>query len=169
MANPLITIPKDATKGSGGIDLILLAQTADVVATVDASGNASFTPDVSSSWIKIVPRKETADFADDSKTDIKNGSVVFDHKLEFVLSRYQQIIRDNIKYMGNSEWIAAVKDRNGQCWLLGSPNGLDMTTTKSGVGKAPADLNGATITLQGNQQQPAGLIDASTWNSIFPG
>jgi len=168
MSNPLTTVPRDATKGTGGLAYILIAQYADYTPTIDASGYATFTPSSSTNWIKVVPRKETSSFSDDAKTDIKNGSVVWNQKVEMVFSRYQQVLRNNIKYMGNSEFIAVAVDQNSQAWLLGYPNGLDMITSTAGSGTAPGDLNGSKISLEGNQSQPAALVAAATLSTITP-
>jgi hypothetical protein len=56
----LTTLPREAIKGVGGIDYVLIANYADVSTSIDEStGIASFDPSTSTAWVKFVPRKES--------------------------------------------------------------------------------------------------------------
>ena len=59
------SLPREAIKGTGGIQYAILCNWTDVSTAIDGStGIASFTPNTSTNWQKFTPRKESSDFTE---------------------------------------------------------------------------------------------------------
>jgi hypothetical protein len=57
--------------------------------------------------------------------------------------------------------MAIVTDRNGNYWLLGSRNGLELTTGTSQTGTAMGDRNGYDVTFTGMEEIPMLSVSGS--------
>lgn len=62
--------------------------------------------------------------------------------------------------LGKSIVVAVVLDKNDRYWLYGANNGLDVATTHTS-GAAAADKNIWTVTMEGNESQPAFEVSAT--------
>lgn len=167
----LTTIPREAIKGVGGIDYALIANFSDVstgiYSTPDASvGIAWIDPANPAVWTKFVPRKESSNFTETMTGTPASGISSYNQVLTLVFAYNQTLKRNQLKIMGQSELVAVVVDRNGNAWLLGSRNGLDLTSGTLASGTANTDMNGVTIVLSGNESEPMGNVSASLLASI---
>ena len=180
----LTSIPRQASKGIGGLKYVLLANFSDVTVVTDTStgyttffaadGSTAITP-VNTPFKKFVMTKESSDFNVTGTGNVPAGTTAYAHVLKLIFARNEAAKRNAVKIMGNSELVAVAVTRNEDpstgyhvAWVLGADNGLDMTASVMGSGTAVGDLNGPTITLSGNQIDPEGAIDASTLVSITP-
>jgi len=68
-------------------------------------------------------------------------------------------IRNLYTNLSKGRFLVLVKDQNGIYKLYGIENGIRLTEGAGGTGKALTDLNGATITLQGKEPEPARLVN----------
>ena len=161
-----ITLPREAIKGVGGIDYALICNFADVSTAIDASGNVTMDPSTSTAWTKFVPRKESSNFTETMTGTPASGISSYNQVLTLVFAYNQTLKRNQLKIMGQSEMKAVVVDRNGNAWLLGHRNGLDLTSGTLTSGTANPDMNGMTIVLSGNESEPMGSVDAALLTAI---
>lgn len=179
----LTSIPRQASKGIGGLKYTLLANFSDINVTTDvSSGYCTFTLDSSTTAItptntpfkKFVNTKESSDFNVTGTGNVPAGTTAYAHVLKLYFAKNEAAKRNAVKLMGNSELVAVavtrVQDASGNyiAWVLGAENGLDMTSSVMGSGTAVGDANGPTITLSGNQIDPEGAITQAILLSITP-
>ena len=167
------TIPRDSTKGVGGICYFLLCNLADVTIAVDSSMNTTITAgDVSigDAFVKFVTTKETSNYTVTGTGTPTAGTSSWNQVLTAVFARNEALKVNQLKVMANSEMIAVVVDRNGDAWCLGndSCSGLDLTSSTGTSGTGPNDLGGQTVTLSANSKYPESYVDAATLTSITP-
>ena len=148
------TIPREATKGSGGIDYVLIANYADVSTSIDNStGLVSMDPSTATAWTKFVPRKESSNYAETLAVNVPGGNTSFNQVLTLVFGYNQTAKRNQMKILSQSEVKAVVVDRNNIGWLMGNRNGLDAAGSRTS-GTMDADPNTMTFTLSGNEPEP---------------
>ena len=163
----LTAIPRDATKGIGGIKYVLLTNFADVDVTVDqATGLITFEKAgggavEAGTFIRFDFPKESSNYTVTGTGTPNQGTTFYAHVLTMVFKKNEAAKRNVVQVMGQSELIAVVVDRNGNNFCLGYENGLDLTANVGGSGTAPADLNGQTVTLTGNEPNPEAVVEDS--------
>jgi hypothetical protein len=166
----LTSLPREAIKGVGGIDYVMIANYGDVstgIWDVDPSvGIAWINPANASVWTKFVPRKESSNFTETMTGTPASGISSYNQVLTLVFAYNQTVKRNQLKIMGQSELVAVPVDRNGNAWLLGSRNGLDLTSGTLVSGTANPDMNGMTIVLSGNESEPMASVSATLLASI---
>jgi len=172
----LTTIPRDSTKGVGGLCYALLANFTDdasLVVTVDGTtGETAFTSDVSlnSLFTKVVFTKETSNYTVTGTGTPTAGTTSYNQVLTMVFARNEALKRNQVKVMGNSELVAVVVDRNGDAWCLGNDgcSGLDMTSSTGQSGTGPNDLGGQTIVLSANCKEPESVVTSVVLATLQP-
>lgn len=171
----LTAIPRTADKGYSGLSYVLLANWSEVTTTVDGStGYATFKgADGSTALANTVFKrfdmtKETSNWTETGTGSANAGTTTYNQVLTLVFARNEALKRNTIKIMGKSELVAVAVDRNGYSVVLGSENGLDMTSGVTGSGTAGADMAGSTITLTANEVYPHGIVLAATLDALTP-
>jgi len=166
----LTSLPREAVKGCGGIDYVMIANYGDVSTGIYTSspseGLAWINPASAANWTKFVPRKESSNFTETATGVPATGVSSYNQVLTLVFAYNQTVKRNQLKIMGQSELVAVAVDRNSNAWLLGSRNGLDLTSGTLVSGTANGDMNGMTIILSGNESEPMASVDAVLLASI---
>jgi hypothetical protein len=161
------SLPREAIKGVGGIDYVLIANYADVSTWIDNStGLVSMDPSTANAWTKFVPRKESSNFTETVTGTPATGITSYNQVLTLVFAYNQTTKRNQLKIMGQSEVKAIPVDRNGNAWLMGHRNGLDLTSGTLASGTANTDMNGMTVVLSGNESEPMGSVPANLLDAI---
>lgn len=169
----LTTIPRDSTKGIGGLCYVLLANYGDVNVSVDSSMNTTFTDgdaSVGNAFTKFVLTKETGNFASPVTGTPTAGTTSFNHTLNLTFARNEALKLNQLRVMGASELIAVAVDRNGDAWCLGNDgcSGLDLTGGDAVSGAGPNDLSGVTVVLSANQKYPISAVSSVELAAITP-
>jgi len=163
------SIPREAIKGVGGIDYVLIANYADVSTSIDTTtGLVTMNPSTNAAWKKFVPRKESSNFTETMTGTPATGISSFAQVLTLVFAYNQTTKRNQLKIMSQSEVKAVVMDRNGTGWLMGSRNGMDLTSGTLASGAANADMNGMTVVLSANESEPIAEVPAGIITAITP-
>lgn len=111
--------------------------------------------------------KGTSTFTEDKTGDQTNGSEFYTQTLTIKLNRREKSKRAVLLSMAKyTELGAVVEDNNGLKWLLGEVDGLILTENKSENGTNKTDFNGYTLTLVGEEEEPAGEISAAHWAAL---
>ena len=104
----------------------------------------------------------SASFNQEVQATPANGSVAFVQTLTF--SAPTMTAADNLIFhtLIKNRCSVVVLDNNGNYWLMGLNNGCDVTAGTFGLGQAPGDLNGYTLTFTAEEQAPAPSVDLAT-------
>ena len=103
---------------------------------------------------------ESASFSQAGTYSTENGTVFFDQQIGLIFHKTSTALRNQLLILSQANLIAIVEDQRGQFWLVGKENGLRAISGAMNTGKAFGDMNGAIITLQGKESEPAFRIFA---------
>ena len=163
----LSSIPRESIKGTGGLKYVMVANFSDVSTLIDATtGLTAFNPANPAVWKKYIPRKESSNFVETVTGTAASGITSYNQVLTLVFAYNQQAKRNELRVLGQSELVAVAVDRNDNAFVLGSTFGLDLTSGTIVSGTTPTDMNGMTVILSGNENQPMGICSSTMLASI---
>ena len=102
--------------------------------------------------------KNSSNWVENVSAAIANNTVSYEQVLTLIFGKNEITKRNLVKILGQAEMVAIVVDKNNEYWYLGYENGLDLSGGTSASGTAPGELNGWTLTLSGNEPNPAHSI-----------
>jgi hypothetical protein len=105
--------------------------------------------------------KQTSQFTETITPSMENGTIFYQQDLQIVLNKMTAALRNELRLLGRARLIAIVTDRNGNNWLLGSGNGLDLSAGTGQSGTAFGDRNGFDVTFTGMEEQPMYTVQAN--------
>jgi len=174
MADCLFTsgFPQDCVRNTGGLRRVYLANSisistiAPVVgATADAgiiTGITMASPlGVTASFYEFKPNKMSSKAEETEVYNAQNGTFGWDQTITLLFAKNEATKRNQVKLMAGADMVAIVEDFNGKFWYYGEFNGLNLTNSVSSTGTALADMNGWTLTLMGQTNEPAREIDST--------
>lgn len=146
----------------GGVDEFYVAALADKLAITSSSGIiTAFTMQSGKKFWTYKMEKENASFFDNIKTDPANGTKWNEQGGTAMIKQLTAANRNENELLAQNRVMVIHKDGNGNYWLLGETNGLDMTAIDGTTGKAYNDMNGYTLTFAGREPVSARLVTAS--------
>jgi hypothetical protein len=92
---------------------------------------------------------------------MENGTIFYQQDLQIILNKMTAALRNELRLLGRNRLIAIVTDRNGNYWMLGSNNGLELSAGTSQSGTAFGDRNGYDVTFTAMEEQPMFSVQAS--------
>jgi len=139
-----------------------ITEVAEVVTDIQASGGGAatcFRYDVKG----LTGFEETVNVSRDT------GTRFYEQVLSITLTKLDTTTRAQLKLMAYGRPQVVVSDFNGNAYLLGNENGMEVTsgTTTSGQGKG--DLSGYTLVLTGQERKSANFIGDATASDPFAG
>ena len=136
---------KDST---GGIKEFFLAnRPTDFAVTKNASGQiTSYSGTVA--WFKYIPRKQTSTFGESIQTSEENGTVFFQQTAQIILTKLEVTKQREVLLLAQADLLLIAKDQNGNYWLQGVDNGVNLAPSEATGGKAYGDLNGYTLNFE---------------------
>ena len=148
---------------AGGVLRILVAdkcQMVDYTETVPGIVDA-ITMEVGSQFYEISTQRLTASFQENETNNFDTGSKYFDQILAVVIARRDVDRRNAIAGLGagQKDLIFIVQDSNATEWALGFEEGLKLSTTVGGSGTKKEELNGFTITFNGQASEMIPTVD----------
>lgn len=114
--------------------------------------------------IQQVP--EQASFTVPGEHNIANQTNAWKPTLSLVFHRYDSTMRDLVYALAIARVMAVVKANDGNYYLLGETNGLDLSASDPQQGKMLVDNNGAAVTLVGVEAQPCRLITSAAFSTL---
>jgi hypothetical protein len=169
MASILTSLPRDASIGAAGLKYCLVCVFNDVSTDINSTtGLATCSSNASSNFVKFTPRKLTSNYTETGTGNPQTGTMNYNQVLTLVFAYNQVTKRNQLKIMGVNELKAIAVDRNGDAWLFGNENGLDLTGSVVTSGTGVNDLHGLTITLTGNEREPYGYVSPSELARVMP-
>lgn len=94
---------------------------------------------------------ETGSLVETGNYNVQNGTAYYDQVVEITTHNVTQALVDQVNILGRGRFRIIVLDSNGNYWLVGKVNPVDVTALTGGLGKAYADLYGYTITFTGKE------------------
>lgn len=154
----------DCKDSIGGLKEVYFAAVEDVASWTGTAGTyTDVTMDAGKFFWKYDLIKESSNFAEAINTNVQNGTVFYTATLEIILNKLQVNTRNEILLLAKNRLVAIAIDNNGEAWILGKENGLDITGGGSGSGTAFGDRNGYTLTFTGNEKELA-----AHWSGSIP-
>jgi hypothetical protein len=134
----------------GGIVEVLLANSADVTATVSAGKVTAITMEGAAKFYRYSFTPETGSLSSNWQVNAQNGTRYVQSDLVMVFNRMETAKRAEVSAMAQGELVAIVKDANGVYWYLGENEPLTLSAGDGLTGTARGDRNGYSVTLQDN-------------------
>ena len=110
----------------------------------------------------LAQNREAAGLIDEAQINIPNGTSIYVPQLTFKVSNMDITTRTIFKQLSQATVMAIFKDIDGNYYLVGRQNGLDMSTGKFNTGVASGDFKGLECTLSGLEPEPVIQIDTAT-------
>jgi len=129
-------------------------------ATVDATTEivTSFS---SVTWFEYVPNKISSDFTETYQVSLENGTVGYEQTVTAIFGKLSAEKRLQIKALTAGNFVMIVKDKNGNFWLVGAEDSVNVSGGSGGTGKALSDLNGYSLEFKAMEGIPAHSVDES--------
>jgi hypothetical protein len=97
----------------------------------------------------------------------ENGTTFFEETLTLTLPKLSKEDNKELKLMAYGRPHIVVEDRNGNCMLAGLEHGMDVTGGTIATGTAFGDMSGYTLTLTGQELEPANFIAGAVAGNPF--
>lgn len=169
MSNILSGIPREAVKGQGGIKRVFLAKFEDVTNKVVTAGVASFSVPAGAFKEFNFGKESGSNLAETTTGDPAAGTTSTEQILTMIFRRQDVNKRNEAKILAKSELIGVVEDNNGEIYVIGLDNGLDMTSGAGGTGSAYAESNNLTVTLRGLEREASPSLEAADYTAVKNG
>lgn len=99
----------------------------------------------------------------------ENGTTFFEETLTLTLPKLSKEDNVELKLMAYGRPHVVVSDRNNNFFMCGLEHGMDVTGGSVATGTAFADLSGYSLTLTGQELEPANFIAGGTASNPFAG
>lgn len=172
MSCSLITggILKDCLNNAGGVTSIYITDLDNLTGTTASGGTISaITMAGASVFYKFEFNKFTSSFEEATTINIQNGSTFYEQKVMLVIPYRNASKRQAIAELvdGIKNLAVIVTDSNGNSWLFGENEGLNVTELTGGSGVAKGDLNGYSITMAGSESSSAQVVTAAALAAVI--
>lgn len=143
----------------GGLKAVYFADYGTLGATTIASGEItaiSGTPDFFRFDIKGNSSLETT-----INSSRENGTTFYTQTLNLTLPVLDKATQEEIKLLATARPHVAIEDYNGNFFLVGLEHGAEVTGGTVVSGAAMGDLSGFTLTLEGQETDPAFFVTST--------
>lgn len=103
------------------------------------------------SFYRFQQQIESGSLTETGNFNVQNGTAYYDQVVEITTYTTNQTLIDQVNILGRGVWRIIVLDVNGNYFLVGKTNPVNVTGVAGGLGKAYGDLNGFTITMTGKE------------------
>lgn len=159
-------IAKGCKDNSGGVQYVYIASADNVASITSATGSVSaISMTGSTKFWKFEVNKNTSKWAQTIKGK-DNGVVSFEQILTLVIPANSVNTRNQILLLASGEMKAIVYDTNSKNWLLGEKFNLNLNAGTSDSGTMLNDDNIWTLTISGEEKEPAKEVLAAALTTI---
>ena len=156
----------DCKESVGGIKSVRFVEFDNVASIAYAAGVATLTMVASKKFWKYAQVRETSSFTETITANVQNGTIFYSQELTVILNKLAAATRNEILLLAKNRLMAIVEDMNGNYWLLGAKNGLDITGGNSATGTASGDRNGYTLTFVAQEADPMWSVSSAAISSL---
>jgi len=115
--------------------------------------------------------KHTGSFTEEAAISVENGTVYYTQTVVATFHGMTAARSLQLQNISKGRNVLFVQDNNGNIWLCGNKDGVQVTAFTTQSGTAKGDLTGYTITFTGEEKDKAYLLDAdgndNAWDN-FP-
>ncbi len=155
---------------TGGIKNVYIANFDAVGTTFTEDSNEVITGiTTTETFFKYNFRKQTSSFTEEGTLSVENGTNFYVPTVSMVFHKLETAKRNAVLLLAKADTHVIVETQNGDYWLVGKVNGMNLTTTSVATGQAFGDLNGYTLALVGAEPALAQEIDAAAFASLTIG
>ena len=146
--------------GIGGIRKLYLGLWSDFGPSVviDAGNDGVCTSIGTRPIYEFVLPKHTGSFEEVGTYDINNGTGYYVQTINATFHKLSQERAFLLQEMAKSRLLAVVEDNNGNFFVCGIIDAVEVTAMTSATGTAKGDLNGFTLTLTGEEKAKAPMF-----------
>lgn len=155
----------DCKESLGGVKSVRFVEF-DNASMTYAAGVATITMDAGKKFWLYSQVRETSSLTETITANVQNGTIFYQQEVVIVLNKLAAATRNEILLLAKNRLLAIVEDMNGNYWLLGAKNGLDITSGNSATGTASGDRNGYSLTFQAMEADPIWSVSAAAINAI---
>jgi hypothetical protein len=163
-------ISLDCIEGLGGIEVAYISSNANITGSTGSTGNPGLLTSVggTGTFYTFELPKDTSSYTETINVSPTNGTVFYTQELTTVFHKMEAAKRDQILLLAkNRDMKVIFKDTNGKFWLLGYSRGCQVSAGTATTGTAIGDANQYSITIQGQEPQPAyELVSLSALSSF---
>lgn len=116
---------------------------------------------VTSSFFKFETNLETASYVEAGAFSNENQTAFYTGTLELTLNGMNQALVEQINILGKGRWRIVILDQNGNYWLMGKQNPINVSASTPGLGKAYGDLQGAVVTFESKEPAPITQVSSA--------
>ena len=156
----------DCKESVGGIKSVRFVEFDNVASIAYAAGVATLTMVASKKFWKYAQVRETSSFTETITANVQNGTIFYQQELTVILNKLAAATRNEILLLAKNRLMAIVEDMNGNFWLLGAKNGLDITGGNSATGTASGDRNGYTLTFVAQEADPMWSVSSAAISAL---
>ncbi|MBQ3414510.1 MAG: hypothetical protein IJH39_04015 [Clostridia bacterium] len=146
ISNTLAGIATDCQSNLGGVKVVYIANYADDIFTLDASGNTVTGISSASTWYQYNFRQESSNFTS-TLNKAAEGSNYVSTEIVLSFSRMETSKRIELNALALNEIAVVVVDNNGEYHCFGIDRPVSSSTGAGESGTAFGDANRYTITL----------------------
>lgn len=132
-----------------------------------ASGEITSFTGATVSFFKFTQDSEVGSYTEVPNVSIDNGTYFIEGTLEFTLYNYQQTLKNIVNILGQGRSRVIFLTEDGNYFLLGFQNPVNISGGNFGVGKAYGELNGAMITMTSKEQLGAVQVSSAAAASVI--
>ena len=156
----------DCKESLGGVKSVRFVEFDNVASIAYAAGVATLTMDAGKKFWLYSQVRETSSLTETITANVQNGTIFYQQEVVVVLNKLAAATRNEILLLAKNRLLAIVEDMNGNFWLLGAKNGLDITSGNSATGTASGDRNGYSLTFQAMEADSMWSVAAGTIAAI---
>lgn len=160
----------------GGVKAVWIGTTAHTGAgfwnAIDGDGEVDDTA-AAKTFNDFLSPKNSSSFSQTVNASNENGTVFYTQTLSLVLNKVDATDIGILENMGKGRLAVVVEDVNGNYFVMGHTNGVELTGGSVTTGTALGDLNGFTLELTAEEPDAAPLMaldvngDPDTTNASF--
>lgn len=156
----------DCKESLGGVKSVRFVEFDNVASIAYASGVATLTMAAGKKFWKYAQVRETSSTTETITANVQNGTIFYQQELTVILNKLAAATRNEILLLAKNRLMAIVEDMNGNFWLLGAKNGLDITSGNAATGTASGDRNGYSLTFQAMEADPMWSVLSTAISAI---
>lgn len=152
---------------TGGLKNVYIANYDQTGTTFSADASSVITGiTTSETFYKYQFRKQTSSFTEEGALSVENGTNFYTPTVTMVFHKLESTKRNAVLLLAKADTHVIVETQNGDYWLAGKVNAMNLTTTSSASGLAFGDLNGYTISLTGAEPELAQEVSAAAFATL---
>jgi hypothetical protein len=163
-------ISLDCIDGLGGLETVYISTNAVITGSTGATGSPGLLTSVAGTgaFYQFEVPKDTSSYTETINVSPTNGTVFYSQEITLIFHKMQAAKRDQILLLAkNRDSKVVFKDTNGNFFLLGYSRGCQLSAGTATTGVAIGDSNQYSITLQGQEPQPAYQLSSLSALSSF--